>query len=106
MAHGFHSYLKSDGKWLLTRVSNHPFGSFHKCGYPNSWMGYFMENPQHKKWMMTGDIPMSGQFDIFFQAERSLHDALAVLYQTVQVAGGTQAVRRAMTRCLKRHRYP
>ena len=43
--------------------------------------------------MMTGDIPMSGQFDIFFQAERSLHDALAVLYQTVQVAGGTQAVR-------------
>ena len=65
MAHGFHSYLKPDGKWLLTRVSNHPFGSFHKCGYPNSWMGYFMEIPVYK-WMITWGTPMTQETCIYW----------------------------------------
>ena len=31
------------------------YGGFQKCGYPKSWMVYFMENPKQKKpnsWMV------------------------------------------------------
>jgi hypothetical protein len=33
--------------WIYTNKG------FHKCGYPNLWMVYFMENPIYK-WMILG----------------------------------------------------
>ena len=36
---------------------------FHKYRYPNSWMVYFMENP-NLKWMMTGGTPILGNLQM------------------------------------------
>ena len=67
-------------------------------GTPNSWMVFL-------SWKIPTNIHGWWLVIFLFQAERSLHDALAVLYQTVQVAGGTRT-QCVLTRCLKRHRYP
>jgi hypothetical protein len=39
------------------------YGGFHKYRYPNSWMVYFMENP-NLKWMMTGGTPILGNLQM------------------------------------------
>ena len=41
--------------FLVASLMKHTLFTFLKCGYPNGWMVYFMENP-NIKWMRTGGI--------------------------------------------------
>ena len=40
------------------------FGGFHKWGYFNSWMVFFLREIPIYKWMMTGGIPSLGNLHL------------------------------------------
>ena len=46
-------------------------GGFLKCGYHNSWMVYFMENPP-KIWIRTGGTPILGNHHMIQNVKRVL----------------------------------
>ena len=54
----YHQFRKPPyGRFLTTLLYEH--GGFHKWRYPNSWLIYFMENP-NLQWMMTGGTTILG----------------------------------------------
>ena len=48
---------------MYSNCSSNPLGGFRELGYPNSWIVYFMKNP-NPKWMITRGTPSSGSFHI------------------------------------------
>ena len=58
------------GNWIILnrmggikQSSETTHGGFQKWGYPNSWMVYFMDNP-NLTWMRTRGTPISGHLQM------------------------------------------